>query len=274
MNIAHTRREVKEIPVGLIDEPELPSRTAMDEEKLEELAHSISTIGLQQPIIVYRHDDRFRVIAGHRRTLAGKRAHLAVMLAIIYPTKDDALDAIQFAENHFREDLSPTDEAIWFQELLDGKCGGDIERLAAHVGKKISYIDGRLALFRGDKRVFDALAAGLISIGVAHELNTIDKPDYCFYYLDNAVRCGATISTVRAWVMEYKQLFEHQPARPAVTPAPDTGAPGMVDDVNACVICGKSDHVYAIRHRPIHTHCELAILRPLLGQQADSGNGS
>lgn len=273
MNIATTTREVKEIPVGLIDEPVLPSRTAMDEEKLEELAGSMRAIGQQQPIIVFRHDDRFTVVAGHRRTLAAKRAGLVVLLAIIYPTADVALDAIQFAENHFREDLSPTDEAIWFQELLDGRCGGDIERLAAHVGKKIAYIDGRLALFRGDKRVFDALAAGQISIGVAHELNTIDKPDYCFYYLDNAVRCGATISTVRAWVMEYRQLFEHQPARPAVTPAPDAGASGLVDDVNCCVICHKSDHVYAIRHRPMHTHCELAILRPLLGQQADGDNG-
>lgn len=273
MNLAETKRQFREIPIGLIDEPALPSRSAMDEEKLNELAGSLREIGLQQPIIVFRHEDRFGVVAGHRRTLAAKRAGLVVVPAIIYPTKTDALDAIQFAENHFREELSPTDEAIWFSELLEKKCDGDIERLAAHVGKKIGYIDGRLALFRGDKHVFDALSEGKITIGVAHELNTIPDPTYVLYYLDNAIRGGATTSVVRAWVMEWKNMFGNQPPRPEVPATIESGAPGSVTDPNRCIICGRSDHVYAIRFMPIHTHCYMAHIEPNVNHGGSSDNG-
>lgn len=266
MTLATMLREFKELPIGLIDEPALPSRSSMDEARMDELVESVRAIGLQQPMIVVRAGERFKVIAGHRRRIACGRAGLVVAPCIIYPSETAALEAIQFAENRFREDLSPTDEAIWFTELLNGKCGGDIEQLAALVHEKISYIDNRLALFAGDSRVFDALAAGKITIGVAHELNKITDPTYCFYYLDNAARCGATISTVRAWVIEWQQMFGAQPPRPA---APESAAGAPVAgpaDVNRCVICGKSDHVYNIRYVPMHTHCQLGVLEPLLGQ--------
>ncbi|HLZ44400.1 MAG TPA: ParB/RepB/Spo0J family partition protein [Gemmatimonadales bacterium] len=264
MSVAALVREFKELPISLIDEPRLPSRSAMDDEKLNDLIHSIRVNGLLQPMIVARVADRFEVIAGHRRRIACGRAGLVTAPCIIYPTRDDALDAIQFAENRHREDLSAADEAIWFSELLEQKCGGEIEKLCGLVGEKESYVNNRLALFSGDPDVFAALQRGLIKIGVAHELNKCPDERYRRYYLDCAIRGGATNALVAGWIQEWRTLFgsPQAPAAPALASEP--GIPDAPHNPFTCEVCGKADNVHLIRQINVHQHCKLAILDPLL----------
>ncbi len=128
-----------EIPLARVDDPVLPSRSTMDSDRLDELVASIRTHGFISTIVVARVDDRYEVIAGHRRTIAAKRCQLVTVPALVYPTKDAALDGIKFAENRHREDLKPNEEAIWFNELLEGTCGGDTDKLAALLGEKRDY---------------------------------------------------------------------------------------------------------------------------------------
>jgi ParB family chromosome partitioning protein len=264
MTIAAAPREFKELPVGLIDEPELPSRSQMDDAKLDELVASIKAIGLQQPIVVARVGERFEVIAGHRRRIACGRANLAVMPCVVYASKDDAQEAIKFAENYNREELNPADEAIWFSELLERKCGGDVDVLAAMLSVKRSYIDGRLLLFQGCHEVFEALRAGKVSIGVAQELNKITAADYRHYYLTFAIRDGATIATVAGYVQQWRTLFADVPPRPETTTAPavSSGVAPTYDPMR-CHICGKSDHRIP-EQISVHSSCREAILDVML----------
>lgn len=264
MSLRDVKREFKELPLGLIDDPELPSRSQMDEQKLDELAADIREHGLQQPMIVARVGDRFEVIAGHRRRLACGRAGLVAAPCSIYPTKDAALLAVQFGENYFREDLNAADEAAWFHDLLEGRCGGDVDALCAALHRKRSYVEGRLLLFSGDPIVFDALKDGKIQIGLAHELNKVTDERMRRYYLDAAVRGGATVAVVAGWVMDWKNQERDRSGEPA--PAAPAAAPSAVPQLDyfRCACCGKNDNVHLMTPINVHQHCKLAILDPLL----------
>lgn len=271
MTIANAARETKDIPVGLIDEPELPSRTAMDEQKLDELAASIKAIGVQQPIVVVRQGERFRVIAGHRRRVAAGRVGLVVMPCIVYAEGTEDLDVVQFAENYHREELNPADEAIWFSELLERKCAGDITKLCALLGITRSYADGRLLLFSGCREVFEALRAESITIGVAHELNRITDPEYRHYYLVLCVRDGATIATAQGYVQQWKHLFVDVPksALPETAAAPSVAVMPAHDPMQ-CYVCRKVDREIP-QFLYVHQSCLSRILDPMLAHARGEG---
>src|SRR5204862_2468204 len=143
--------------------------------------------------------DRFEVLAGHRRLIACKRAGLAAAPSIVYPGKGFAHDAIQFAENRHREDLNAADEAIWFTELLESTCGGDVDVLCERLHEKRPYVEGRLNLFAGDELVFDRLRAGKINIGVAQQLNRCTDQLRRRSLLHAAITGGATVAVVSGW---------------------------------------------------------------------------
>lgn len=256
-----------EMPLGLIDPPELDARLGRDESKLDELAQDIQKRGLIFPLAIVRNGERFNVVDGYRRYLASTRAGLVVVPVFIYATKASALEGVKYAANALREEMSPADEANFFDELMKHHCAGDIEQVCALVGKSFNYVSGRLELFNGYPEVFEAVRARKITLGVAAELNKLTDKSYLNYYLESAMKSGATVTAVQGWIQEWKRVIGDVPQAPAAAARETTIAPGSTDDPFACIVCGRSDHHYAIRHKPIHTHCELAILRPLLNQE-------
>jgi len=264
MTTAAGPREFKELPIGLLDDPELPSRSSMDDDAMSELVGSIRLIGLQQPMIVARTGERFEVIAGHRRRIACERAGLAVAPCIIYPSKDAAHVAIQYAENRFREELGPADEALLFAELLERDCGGDVDVLCSKIGDKRAYVENRLLLLR-DQRIFDALhEKKLATIGVALQLLKVTDLQMRHYYLDAAIRGGATVTVVSGWVMDWQQ--QQRELRGDATPPVPAAAPGPVPNVDyfRCYVCGRNDNVHTMQPINVHSHCQLAVLDELL----------
>jgi ParB/RepB/Spo0J family partition protein len=264
MTTAIAAREFLTIPIALIDEPSLPSRSDMDDAKLDELVESIRLIGLQQPMVLARVGERYEVIAGHRRRIACARAGLVDAPCFVYPSRDSYSRTIQAHENTKREELSPADEALWFADLLETECGGDVDKLCGLVGEKLSYVDGRLALVRGDPEIFQALRAGSINIGVAHELNKFPAGRYRRHYLECAMRGGATRALVMAWLTEFKQLGLDEHAVAVAAPASAPSMPDAASNPFTCEICGRADNVHLIRQINIHQHCKLAILDPML----------
>lgn len=264
MNLLTIEREFKELPLGLIDDPVFPSRTQMDEEKLEELTASIRRLGLQQPMIVFRDGERFQVIAGHRRRLACLRAGLVVAPCLIYQSLELGFKAIQYAENRHREELNAADEAIWFSELLESDCDGDVDVLCERLGEKRTYVEGRLLLFQGDDLVFERLREGKIRIGVAQQLNRCSDQQYRRYLLHQAILGGATVAVVSGWIADWENsqrllAGSSPPIAPAATPGPVPET-----DYFRCYICGKTHDVHVMRPVNVHDYCERAILRPLV----------
>lgn len=264
MSLRDVAREALDVPIGLVNPPVLPARSAMDEQKLDELSGSIARHGIIQRLILVRDGERFEVVAGHRRFLAALRAGLVVVPADVYPTKDAALEAVKHAENRFREEMSPAEEAVFFAELLERDHGGDIEALAAAIGEKVGYVDNRLQLFLGNKAVFQALMDRKINIGVAQELNRITDDSWCRFYLEHAVKGGSTRSVVSGWVAQYQRETAAHVDAPIVDAPQGTPIAAPAYDPMKCFICQKSDPRQLPEQISVHTACRLAILEGLL----------
>jgi ParB/RepB/Spo0J family partition protein len=252
------------LALDLIDPPALDARIERDPEKLEELARDILRRGLIEPIKVVAHGARYEVVDGQRRFLATKSAGLESIECFVFATPELAHEGVKYAANIFREDMSPAEEAVMFHALLQHECGGDIEQLAVLTGKRISYLDHRLALLAGDELVFAAVKDRTITIGVASALNKLPAEDYRRYYLTHAIASGATVGVVRAWVTEWQALYgTERPARPAAAP-PSGPVVSPPLDVHYCAVCRTSDRRYIPEQVSIHTHCKLAVLEKLL----------
>lgn len=266
-------RETVLLQTEWIDLPVLDARIARDPEKLEELARDILRRGMIEPIKVKRNADRYELVDGTRRFLATKSAGLSQIECFIIDADDVAHEGVKYAANIFREDMSPAEEAVMFHELLKHECGDDIERLAALVGKRISYIDGRLELLAGDELVFEALRNREITIGVAHELNKLPADDYRRFYLKHAVQGGASVAVVRGWVIDWQAMYGgDRPEQPAA-PAPTGQVVQQPLDIHHCYVCRKSDPRFIPEQLSVHTHCKLATLDPML-EAFHGGSGS
>jgi ParB/RepB/Spo0J family partition protein len=231
---------------------------------MEELARDILRRGLIEPIKVFTKGDRYEVIDGQRRFLATKSAGLAEIECFVFPSRAVALEGMKYAANAYREDMSPAEEAIMFFSLLRDECDGDIERLCALVGKKLSYVDNRLALVNGDELVFEAVKDRQITLGVAEQLNNLPDDGWRRYYLQHAIKSGATVALVSGWVTEWKNMYG---ARVEAPDAPATESGPIVAnnyDPRRCVVCGKVDPRYVPETISVHTHCHVAILEPML----------
>jgi ParB family chromosome partitioning protein len=165
-----------EIPLDEIDAGgEQPRRRFLDE-TLEELAQSIGSHGVLQPILVEPVGSRYRIIAGERRFRAARRAGLQRIPAMIRTSTDDERLTLALIENIQREDLTPMEEARAYRRLLD-VSGISQEELAARVGKHRSTIANGLRLLGLPVEVQNALTDGTISAGHARALLMIPDPD-------------------------------------------------------------------------------------------------
>jgi ParB family chromosome partitioning protein len=155
-----------EIPVGSISVNPHQPRRSFDETALSQLAESIKSSGLIQPIIVRPVDSGYQLIAGERRLRAAKIAGLTSIPAIV---KDvDGLNQAQMAlvENIQREDLNPLDRAAAYRTLMD-QLGLTQAELAGRLGEDRSTIANHLRLLDLADPVRAHLAAGRLTLGHA-----------------------------------------------------------------------------------------------------------
>ena len=159
--------EMAEISVSAIFPNPTQPRTDFDKEALEELADSIRTLGVIQPITVKRTDDgRYLIISGERRWRAARKAGLESLPAYIREVDDQNLHAMALVENIQREDLNAIEIALGMQRLVE-ECNLTQEALSEKVGKKRSTVSNYMRLLKLPDQVQLALKEGLISMGHA-----------------------------------------------------------------------------------------------------------
>ena len=138
--------EMAEISVSAIFPNPTPPRTEFDEEALEELADSIRTLGVIQPISVKRTvDGRYLIISGDRRWRAARMAGLTQVPAIVIEADDRKAMELAMIENLQREDLNPIEEAEGYQVLMS-QYSMTQEETAQRVGKSRSAVANALRL--------------------------------------------------------------------------------------------------------------------------------
>ena len=152
----------------IVPNPHQPRRQ-FDEEALAELAASLKTNGLIQPVVVRQVDDKYQLVAGERRLRAAKLAGLATIPAIIREV--DAFRQAQMAlvENIHREDLNPMDRAAAYRALMD-QLGLTQAELAQRLGEDRSSIANFLRLNELTEPVKQLVREGTLSLGHAKVL--------------------------------------------------------------------------------------------------------
>jgi ParB family chromosome partitioning protein len=159
-----------EIDIDQLTPNDLQPRLRIDEPKLEELAQSIKSNGIIQPILVRRDGDGYRIIAGERRWRAAQRAGLRRVPVVVrdVPPGEQVLE-LALIENLQRENLNPVDEALAFQRLAEDFSMTQ-DQIAAAVGKDRSSIANTMRLLKLPEEVRGDLAAGALSAGHARAL--------------------------------------------------------------------------------------------------------
>lgn len=149
-------------------------RNRFDEDKLSELARSIETNGVIQPIVVRRSGNRFQIIAGERRWRAAKRAGLNKIPSLIREVPEDRVLELSLIENIQRQELNPIEEANAYRRLQE-KLGITQEAVALRVGKDRSSVANSLRLLRLPTEVQSLVEEGKLSMGHARALLPLES---------------------------------------------------------------------------------------------------
>ncbi|HEY0875565.1 MAG TPA: ParB/RepB/Spo0J family partition protein [Vicinamibacterales bacterium] len=144
-------------------------RTTMDDARIEELARSIKSNGVIQPIVVRKAEDGYEIIAGERRWRASQRAGLLKVPVVVRDVPDDRLLAVALIENIQREDLNPIEEAQAYRRLADS-YGLTQDQIAESVGKDRSSVANTMRLLKLPREIRENLSAGALSMGHARAL--------------------------------------------------------------------------------------------------------
>lgn len=171
---APSHEKLTQLDVGRIQRGKYQPRRDMDPQALEDLASSIRSQGIIQPLIVRPVGDKYEIIAGERRWRAAQLAGLSEVPVIIRHIPDDAAIAIALIENIQREDLNPIEEAIALQRLLE-EFGMTHQQVAEAIGKSRTTVTNLLRLLILPEEVKDMLAKGLIEMGHARTLITLPE---------------------------------------------------------------------------------------------------
>ena len=151
-------------------------RKTFDEEKLQELADSIESHGIIQPLIVQKMDDYYEIIAGERRWRAARLAGLKEVPVIVKDYSPGEAVEIALIENIQREDLNPIEEALAYQRLIS-EFGLKQEEAAERVSKSRTAVTNSLRLLKLDERVKQLVIEEQISSGHARALLAVSDPD-------------------------------------------------------------------------------------------------
>lgn len=163
----------QEIALSKIDRNEKQPRKIFNDELLNELAQSIKTHGVIQPIIVVKKDDRFMIVSGERRFRASKLAGLKEIPAIIRNYTDAEIAEIALIENLQREDLNPIESAKAIKELIEN-FNLTQEEVAEKIGKSRSAITNTLRLLSLAPEVIKYIETGKLSAGHGKILASIE----------------------------------------------------------------------------------------------------
>lgn len=161
--------ELVELDIDLLDPSESQPRHIFKEAKLEELAQSIQSNGILQPIVARRNGERFQIIAGERRWRAAQKAGLKKIPCIIKNISEENVLELSLIENIQREELNPIEEANAYKNLIE-QLNTTQEEIARRVGKDRSTITNSLRLLKLPSEIQKLLEEEVISMGHARAL--------------------------------------------------------------------------------------------------------
>lgn len=230
--------ETQYIPLDLIDyDPE--NRPYFKEKGLAELAANIkATGGVWQDILIQpRPDGRFKMIAGERRHRASVIAGLSDIPSKVCPVTDSQARRLRFAENAFRQDLHPMEEARLISEMLQDY--GSPENVAAQIGKAKGYVYSRMRLNDLVEPIQEMFLAGKFTIQESLNIAVLSSESQVAFF-DEYCQDWKEDETFRLYDLpdileQYQYRLEYAPF--------DIADPALVGNTVACTVCPHNSAV-------------------------------
>lgn len=192
-NVTKTE-ETKDIVGNIIDIPlekiipnKSQPRNYFGDQALSELAQSIESLGIIQPITVKKQDDKFLIISGERRFRASKIVGLKTIPAYVRLADDKELLEMALVENIQREDLNAIEVALTYQRFLE-ELEMTQEQLSQRIGKERSTITNAIRLLKLPPVIQDAIRNGIISAGHGRAILSLDDEKLQFELLAMIIR--------------------------------------------------------------------------------------
>ncbi len=198
---------VAELQISDIEPNPFQPRKTFEESSLNELAQSIKTQGVFQPILVRKAIIGYEIISGERRYRASIIAGLDTIPAIVYDYDDKQMMEVGIIENIQREDLSVIEEAKSYQMLINN-LNLTQKDVSERVGKSRSHIANMLRLLKLDESILEMINDNKLTMGHAKVLVNIEDKERISEIAKQAVDKGLTVREVEALAQEEKEQVE------------------------------------------------------------------
>jgi len=246
------------LDIEKIDPPEDAARDFIDPEQVRELAESIRSQGLLQPILVRPHNERYETVAGHRRYLAHRLLGEVKIKSIIKELSDEETLLIRAMENDQREDLNPIEKAKVYSRLKE-RFGWSAETIAQKMGRDNLTIRTHLKLLTVPEEFQKEIAKKRLPMNVALCLNEVEDEDFKKYYFTAAVKNGVTLDVAKIWVDDWRKtkagtFYEEGRGRGELGPIQEP-----LPIFQTCTCCIGPVEVSKVKYIPVCPDCEKEI---------------
>jgi ParB family chromosome partitioning protein len=167
--------EIRDVETDLIRPSQQQPRTTFDQAKLEELAQSIQTTGIIQPLLVRPLGGMYELVAGERRWRAAQLAGLTRVPAIVRDIPDEKVLELALIENIQRAELNPVEEAKAYKRLIE-TLGLTQDEVAQRVGRDRTFVTNYLRVLKLPKEIHELIESEKITFGHARALLSVQDP--------------------------------------------------------------------------------------------------
>ncbi|QOR66655.1 ParB/RepB/Spo0J family partition protein [Cytobacillus suaedae] len=204
---------VQEVKIkDLRPNPYQPRKT-FNPEAISELKESILTHGILQPIIVRKSIKGFEIVAGERRFRAAKEAKFAVVPVVVRDLNEQQMMEIALLENLQREDLTPIEEAIAYQSLID-HLKLTQEQLAQRLGKSRPHIANHLRLLALPNPIQDLISDGQLSMGHGRTLLGLKNKEKLPAVVEKVIKEKLNVRQLELLVTEINENVSRETLKP------------------------------------------------------------
>lgn len=210
---------ISEIEIDFIHSAKNQARKDFDEDKLKELADSVSKHGVLQPLLVRYAASGYELVAGERRLRAAKLVGLSKVPVLILSAENDQAAEMGLIENIQREDLNAMEEAMAYREMMDHYFYTQ-ETLAKALGKSRSYIANTLRLLTLDDGVKKYIKDGILSAGHGRALLSVKAEPRRQQLLEKILKDNLSVRQAEELAKSFNEVVHNTEKKLSVTKNP------------------------------------------------------
>ncbi len=199
------------VDIHSIDTNREQPRKQFDEAALNDLAASIKTHGIVQPLIVKEKNGRYMIIAGERRFRAARLAGLPAVPVLVADYDEAAIHEVSLIENIQREDLNPIEEAAAIRFLMQ-QHDMTQEEVSSRIGKSRPAVANALRLLQLPEKTIAMLRDGKISAGHGRALAGLSDAEMIEKLSDETVQMGYSVRALESRIQSAEEIKPKKPA--------------------------------------------------------------